>query len=199
MKKGIIMALCVISCAALTACSTGNASGTSAGTSAVQNSSAAENSSDIETEPELPSEEPNSALAIGETCSLGGFDITVDGFSFEDKLNSGEYLAFSPDEGNVYLVTNLTVKNTASEAQTFAPSFSVGQNSIKVNYAGAYEFSGTNLIGLKEDIHDSKLNPLSSISGVYVFSVADEVSQTTDNSLSLVFTIDGETATYTLR
>lgn len=142
--------------------------------------------------------EASSAAAVGDTVSLGGFDITVNSFEFLSKISQSEYLSFKPDDGNVYLSISMSVKNTASEAQTFAPSFSMSKNSIKAIYDGSYEFSGTNLLGYSEDIHDSHINPLSSVNGVYVFSVASEI-ENSDKSLQLKITIDGETITYSLR
>lgn len=142
--------------------------------------------------------EAPAVYAVGDTVSIGGFDVTVNSTEFISEIAQSKYHGFKPDEGNVYLSVSMTVKNTATEAQTFAPIVSTRKESIKAIYDSSYEFSGVNLLGYDEDIHDSHLNPLSSTTGKYVFSVAEEV-ETSGKPLELVITIGEESATYSLR
>lgn len=145
-----------------------------------------ESSSATKSEEESSSEE-NSVeqnFKIGETITTQKWEITVDSVNATEEIKE-DYGGFKADEGNKYVVVNVSVKNIGKEADTFLPSFGLSDDiHAKIMYED-YEFSGTNLLGSDNDIHDAYINPLSTKSGIMAFSLASEIADKT-NELSLV-------------
>lgn len=130
---------------------------------------------------------------IGDTITTEKWEITINSFSTEEKIQNSQYTAFTPDEGNKYVVANLTVKNTSKEAARFMYTYDFDDKwSAKIMYRD-YEFAGSRLLGYDEDLHDTQLNPLTSKTGVLVFSVASDVADKLDE---LTFAIAEGKMTY---
>lgn len=135
----------------------------------------------------------NQAFKIGDLITTKNWEITVDSVEVLSKITT-DYGSFEPDEGNKYVVANVTAKNIGKEASVFFPTVGLKKYiRAKIVY-GDYGFSGTNLIGHSEDMHDSNINPLSIKSGIMAFSVASDVADNTDE-LSLVFSEGSDTYT----
>ena len=114
---------------------------------------------------------------IGDTATLGNWEITFASCEILDKIKSSQFTSFNADEGNKYIVVTLKAKNTGTSADTFLPSFSMGNDvRAKLMYQDTYEFSSANLLGYSEDLHDKHLNPLSSAEGVITFQVAEDAA-----------------------
>ena len=127
---------------------------------------------------------------IGDTVNIDDWEITVNSVEALDKVPNKIYgtveTYFSPEEGNKYVVFNVTVKNIATDSSTFLPIAALGDYvKVKVEYQG-YEFASTNLLGHADELHQSGLNPLSSKTGILAFDIADEVVNNFD-ALKLVF------------
>lgn len=172
MNKWIIsLVLCLAACCTLSAC-TGET--TSSGTPI----NSAEQDVPTESAP-VPSPsatpESDSAFQIGELSTLGNCDISVIGFEFSERID-GDYSYFEPGEGNQFGVVSVSVTNQGTEADTFLPTVSFGDDvTAKILYDSQYEYSSTQLLVYDEDLHDEFLNPLSSASGVIVFELPDAV------------------------
>lgn len=138
------------------------------------------------------------AYNIGDTFSVNGFEVTVDGFDFMDKIATSAYYSFSPDVGNIYAVVSLTVTNKGKSLDTFLPSCPIRDDiRARILFGDEYEFSPVNLLGYDSDLHNCNLNPLSSKSGQIVFEISNTVSTSSD---PLVFSLDGsDTVTVNLR
>ena len=92
-----------------------------------------------------------------------------------------EYGTFSPDAGNKYLVVSISVTNNGKTADTFLPSFGMGDDvQAKLLYGDGYEFSSTQLLGYSKSLHDQTLNPLSTKEGDIAFEIPDSVASATD-------------------
>lgn len=129
--------------------------------------------------------------AIGETCTLDNWEITVSNFEFLPTIENGGY---TPDEGNQYAVVHLTVFNQGKEAESFLPSFSFWVKfSINLIYSDGYEYSPTRLIGYDPDLHSEDINPLSSKDGEIVFEVPQQVIDSTE---PLLLELDGRNKIY---
>ncbi len=145
-----------------------------------------------------PTAEPHNQA--GDTVMLGDWEITLLGCEIPEKVSVNQYLSFKADDGNKYVIVTLTVKNTATTADNFLPSFSMGNDvSAKLLYQGEYEFSATNLLGHSDELHDKTLNPLSTAEGLIAFKVADEAAVLEELELklsqgkeSVVYRLDGE-------
>lgn len=137
---------------------------------------------------------------VGDTVMLGDWEITLSGCEITEKVSVNQYLSFKADDGNKYVIVTLTVKNTATTADSFLPSFSMGNDvSAKLLYQGEYEFSASNLLGHSDELHDKTLNPLSTAEGLIAFEVADEAAVLEELELelslgkeSVIYRLDGE-------
>ena len=153
---------------------------------------------------EADAESESNVYKIGDTAILGDWEITVTSAEFMSEIsdNSYEYFtsAFHPEEGNVFTVVSVTVKNQGQEADTFLPSYPIGnQVSARLKYDnGNYEFNATNLLGYEKDIHDEFLNPLSSKEGIIAFDVVKSASED-DKSLSIEFSAKRESVVFNIK
>lgn len=137
-------------------------------------------------------------LKIGDMItSFSGWEITVDSIEIKDRVADNEYFGYTPDEGNRYVVVNLTVKNVSKDASTFYSSFSFNTVGMKIVYDDKYEYSSSMLITIDNDLHDKTLNPLTSVSGFIAFSVTEE-ALSSDAPLTLKFTHGLKTETYNI-
>ena len=149
-------------------------------------SSDAEPQTNTETDP-LVNESENSNFTLNEASTLGDWEITVTGMEIVNSIQSSQYTEFRPDEGNKYIRVFVTISNNGKSADTFLPSYGIGDDIYTRLYFGdGYEFSSTNLLGYDSDLHDKHLNPLSSASGEIVFTVSDSVA---DSSDELIFSL----------
>lgn len=153
--------------------------------SEAHNSSSGSSGVEDTTTSEATEEAGDAAYNIGDTIQTDNWEITVNSAEAAEKIEN-DFGAYKPDDGNKYIVINVTAKNLGTDANTFLPSFGLASNiGAKLKYK-EYEFSGTNLLGYDEDLHDTHLNPLSSKTGVMAFSVAEEVAEDF-SELHLVF------------
>lgn len=138
-------------------------------------------------------------LVMNTEFSLGDWAITVTGMEFMATIPNGDYMQFTPTEGNQYLVVHAKVTNNGKESDTFLPSFSINDDvTAKVMYGDGYEYSATNLLAYDMGLHDSSLNPLSSKEGVIAFDVPQAVVDSSD-PLSIVFYLNTDSAEVKLR
>lgn len=166
--------------------------------SATSSAPAASEPSASSTEPETPPapvETEPEVYAIGDTVTLNDFEITVNSWEGTKKIASSAYTSFNSDEGSTYVVVSLSVKNVGTSAGVFIASYPIGRDAAtaKVFYQGEYEYSGTNLLGYDEDLHDKHLNPLETESGVLAFSLPDEAAASSD----LTFVLSAGDSKYT--
>ena len=141
-----------------------------------------------------PSPDPN--FHTGETAIIGNWEITVDSFEVKDTIDMSAYTYYTPDEGNKYVVANMTIKNIGTEIDVFCPSFSISNKDVRVKivYQNTYEYSASSLLGCDKELHDDSMNPLTKGSGFIAFSVVEEAI--TANELKLIFTCDDKIAIY---
>ena len=159
----------------------------------IKSVSTEENKSDL---PEETTSPENSAQSLGETVTLDKWEITVNSAEAAERIENSAYTSFTPDEGNVYIVVNVTIKNIDTNSATFLPSFSMNKDIKAKLVYGDYEFSTTNLLGYSEDLHNTTLNPLSSKTGVIAFSVTKEIADL--STLNLVIFNNNESYTFLL-
>lgn len=142
-------------------------------------------------ESDSPSPEPDDAdtYVLGDTITLGNWEITVTDFSFKAELESDySTITYPAGEGNQYGVAYVTVTNTGTEADNFLPTYSFSSKDVraKIYYQDEYEYSGTIILGYSKDLHDSHMNPLTEKTGILAFSVPDSVADD-DGKLVLTF------------
>jgi len=115
-------------------------------------------------------------MALNEPGILGEWKITVTAAQMLDAVKN-TYGSFKPSDGNKYFLVDVTIENTGKNANSFLPSFSVGDDvRAKIVYGDGYEFSATNLLGYSDDLHSTTVNPLSTKSGSIAFEIPDSVA-----------------------
>lgn len=149
-------------------------------------------------EPEEKKEE-ETIYNIGDTATLGTWEISVTNMQIVETVE-GEYSYFTPkEEGNKFVQVFLTANNVGKQAERFLPMVGMRSDiSSKVVFGDGYEFVSTNLIGYTNDIHDSTVNPLSSVTGELVFEVPETVSASEDE-LQLHFEAGKDTLKFKIR
>lgn len=191
-KRAIVFAVMFMCISVISACSGGNSKTTdnnSAGTT-MEKDVKVENESDVakqasQTETaennELNASEEDAVYNIGDSITLKDWEISVTSVQIVDSI-AADYGQFSPnEEGNKYIQVFVTVNNNGKQADSFLPSFGMGDDvTAKVLYGDGYEFSASNLLGYSNEMHDSSINPLSSKSGEIAFDVPESVATSTD-------------------
>ena len=62
--------------------------------------------------PEETKEPEQEIIAIGETIVFDEWEITVNSVEVKESIPISKYTQYTPEEGNVYIVVNTTIKNT---------------------------------------------------------------------------------------
>lgn len=116
--------------------------------------------------------------------ALKDWEISVTSMQIVDSI-AADYGQFSPDEeGSEYVQVFVTVNNNGKEADSFLPSFGIGDDVYaKMFYGDGYEFSASNLLAYSNDLHDSTIIPLSSKTGEIAFAVPELVATSADELL----------------
>ncbi|WP_010272906.1 DUF4352 domain-containing protein [Paenibacillus senegalensis] len=148
-----------------------------------------DNNNEEAEEPETNEEEPGNAneYAVGEMFNIDEWDVTLDSFEFEQKV-SGEFVSSSADEGNKFLILNLTVTNKGTSSRSFIEMF--GGISIKAIYDEKYEYSNSITL-IDGDLAGESVAPLAKLSGFTVLEMPDQVVEATEG-LKLQFKYEGE-------
>ena len=160
-----------------------------AASSEKQPASSAAQSSESKAESEEPEEskepEPETNyLEMGTEGTLGDWGINVKSMEIMDSIKNGDYFSFNPDEGNSYLVVNVSISNNGKTAEDFLPVVALKSDvSVKITYGDGYEFKSTNLLGYDQELHGSNLNPLTSKEGIIAFEVPESVVSSDDEIL----------------
>ncbi|RXZ81142.1 DUF4352 domain-containing protein [Paenibacillaceae bacterium] len=150
-------------------------------------------------EPESdPEPEKTPTSQIGDMINVGDWEVTLESFEFKEEL-SESIMTFSPDEGNVYGVATIKVKNNGGQANTFLPVISSRDDvKLSLKYDEKYDFSYSNMLGLSDQLHMERLNPLSTKSGMVIFTVAEEVKDS-DKPLNLIISFEKNDYIYTIK
>ena len=109
------------------------------------------------------------------------------------------FLGFNPDEGNKYIQVFVSITNNGKSSDTFLPSYGFGNDvRVKLLYGDGYEYSSSVLLGYDNDLHDSHLNPLSSVDKEIAFSVPEKVSSS-EEELLVEFSSGKTSVTFKIR
>lgn len=143
--------------------------------------------------------EEGAPYALGNSTDLKDWSINVTDVKIVDSI-AGSLGSFSPkEESNTYVQVFVTVENTGKTADSFLPSFCIGDDvNAKVLYSDGYEFTASNLLGYTNDLHDSTINPLSSKTGEIVYEIPSEVVNS-EEPLLLQFSSGNDTVAFNLR
>lgn len=201
MKKKCLIAILAAACVLMSSCAlmlspprTSSSSSSEAASQVVSEASPSGETSSVVSEEPAPS-----ALAVGDSCTIGDFEITVSEFKIQRQIEN-TYGYFEADEGNQYLVVSFSATNNGKQAGTLFPSFSLGDDpSATILYGDGYEYSPTGLLGYDDDLHDEVVNPLSSVTGILAFELPDAVVNGTDPLTLQISAGSSSSAEYQLR
>ncbi len=147
------------------------------------------------TDSPTPSPDPDSV----QSDTIGVWEITLDDHYFTDSISINDFMSFTADEGDQYLVVDLTVSNTGKQAETFLPSVYFDTDlQAYLYYDEDYEFSASKLMGLTDDLHDRFFNPLITKSGIIVFAIPESIIDD-EKPLELTFSMGDESVSFDIR
>ena len=176
-KVCFVLAACAVVSAALVGC--GSSSSTEGSGSAATSTAAV--SSNAES-----SAEEVSTVAIGETATIGGWEITVTSVEYASELTpiSQSPVAnntLSASEGNQFAIVNVQVKNISEDLESFLPSTSFVEHTEEtLIYDGKYNYNGRSTEGLISTFNslvDKVVSPLETKTGYIAFDVPNEVAE----------------------
>lgn len=129
---------------------------------------------------------------------LGDWEVTVESFETAEAISAGLLTEHRADEGNLFVIAHLAIKNTGKEAATFFPLVAIGDaTSAKITY-GEYEYSPSTLISMgNDDLHFETLNPLTSAKGIVVFQMPKDVAAS--GELKFVLSNGSQSLTYDIQ
>lgn len=108
---------------------------------------------------------------VGETAVLDNWEITLNTTSFEQSVED-TFFSSSADEGNKFLVLNLSVKNNGTTAEHF--TYLIDGVNVKAYYNEKYEYNSV-LTSIDGDLSSSSVEPLASSEGFVVIEMPDSV------------------------
>ncbi len=158
-----------------------------------------ENESDEQEQEQEQQNESETIYNIGDTANLKDWSITVNDMAILDNIvmDFGQYTPSS--DNNKCLDIFVSVTNNGKSSNSFLSSFPMSDDVIaKVIYGDGYEFTASNLFGYDYDMHDSGINPLSSLTGEIVFSIPEVVANSTE-SLIIRFSCENEKVEFKIR
>lgn len=165
-----------------------------ANTSAETQSDPTSSAEDTSSKDESTNSEANT-FKVGDTVKTDKWEITVKSITSTDEIRI-DYGAYHPDEGEKFVLIELSAKNISKNSETFLPAF-VSSKDIKVTLTYQdYNFIASTVPGYKEDLLGTSLNPLSEKTGIVVFKIASDVADKT-SELKVVFTENKKTYTIT--
>lgn len=178
MKKAfLVLAACAVISAALVGC--GSSSSTESGGLAAPSSAAV--SSNAES-----SAEEASTIAIGETATIGGWEITVTSVEYAPELKAVLSLPMEKDtisasDGNQFVIVNVQIKNIDSSSQMFLPDNPLsGYTQETLIYDGTYEYNGRSTalsLNTFNSVIHKVVSPLETKTGYIAFDVPNEVAE----------------------
>ena len=175
-KVCFVLAACAVVSAALVGC--GSSSSTEGSGSAATSTAAV--SSNAES-----SAEEVSTVAIGETATIGGWEITVTSVEYAPELTpisqSSMAVPIPASDGNQFAIVNVQVKNISEDLESFLPSTSFVEHTEEtLIYDGKYNYNGRSTEGLISTFNslvDKVVSPLETKTGYIAFDVPNEVAE----------------------
>jgi len=147
-----------------------------------------------------PTQEPEPeyhVYEIGETATIGNWEVTLDSFEFTNRVEAGRFY-YSPLDDNTFLYAMFTVTNLGTMPNTFLSRVrgTGGDFSAQVRYgevfgADAFVFGTTNLTSYRDDLERTTTNPLSSTTASITFSIANRAVES-DEPMVIFFVQWGE-------
>ena len=142
--------------------------------------------------------EAAASLVLGETGTIGNWQVTVTGSETAKRVDE-DMMYFEASEGNQYIMIDVAVENTGKQATSFLSMVTLdGDPDAKLIYGDGYEYKPTGLMGSEKELQDTPVNPLEKKDGRITFEVPDTVVES-DEPITLIITNGTDTLNYTIR
>lgn len=142
--------------------------------------------------------EAAASLVLGETGTIGNWQVTVTGSETAKRVDE-DMMYFEASEGNQYIMIDVAVENTGKQATSFLSMVTLdGDPDAKLIYGDGYEYKPTGLMGSEKELQDTPVNPLEKKDGRITFEVPDTVVES-DEPLTLTITNGTDTLSYAIR
>ncbi len=171
-KTFLVLAACAVVSAALVGCgSSSSPESQSVATSSVS-STVVSTIEDVRT------------IAIGETATIGGWEITVTSIEYAPELkaqteNMMGSNTIDAGEGKQFVIVNAQLKNTAENLEMFLPDTPYSEYTKEtLIYDGKYEYSGystASALNIYSSLVHTTVSPLETKTGYIAFAVPNEV------------------------
>ena len=171
-KVFLVLAACAVVSAALVGCgSSSSPESQSVATSSVS-STVVSTIEDVRT------------IAIGETATIGGWEITVTSIEYAPELkaqteNMMGSNTIAAGEGKQFVIVNAQLKNTAENLEMFLPDTPYSEYTKEaLIYDGKYEYSGystASALNIYSSLVHTTVSPLETKTGYIAFAVPNEV------------------------
>ena len=145
-------------------------------------------------------EAPEGLIGCNEEVEIGDWGATMTGYSFEDEWSDG-FLTYSADDGNKYLLVDLTVTNNGTKADTFVTKYYAydGDIEAKIYYQDKYEYQINNFMGsVGDDLSSLSIKPLETKEGSLIFKVPDTVASE-DGSVTMELTLNKDVYNFQIK
>lgn len=145
-------------------------------------------------------EAPEGLIGCNEEVEIGDWVATMTGYSFEDEWSDG-FLTYSADDGNKYLLVDLTVTNNGTKADTFVTKYYAydGDIKAKIYYQDKYEYQINNFMGsVGDDLSSLSIKPLETKEGSLIFKVPDTVASE-DGSVTMELTLNKDVYNFQIK
>lgn len=175
-KVFLVLAACAVVSAALVGC----------GSSSAPESQSAVTSGNVAVSSTVDSTiEEVRTIAIGETATIGGWEITVTSIEYAPELTpisqSSMGVPIPASDGNQFAIVNVQVKNISEDLESFLPSTSFVEHTEEtLIYDGKYNYNGRSTEGLISTFNslvDKVISPLETKTGYIAFDVPNEVAE----------------------
>ena len=125
--------------------------------------------------------------------------VTAKSVGIQSKIRNGKFYVFKPEKGSKFVYVKITVRNNGKKQDTFLPRIGMSDTANMARlYYKDYEYKPTDLLSYKQDLLDTKIDPLKSKTGIIVFELPKKIANKT-NKMTLKIGTDNETIVYSLK
>ena len=172
-KVFLVLAACAVVSAALVGC----------GSSSAPESQSVVTSGNVSSTVDSTIEDVKT-IAIGETATIGGWEITVTSIEYAPELkaqteNMMGSNTIAAGEGKQFVIVNAQLKNTAENLEMFLPDTPYSEYTKEtLIYDGKYEYSGystASALNIYSSLVHTTVSPLETKAGYIAFAVPNEV------------------------
>lgn len=171
-KVCLVLAACAVVSAALVGCGSGSSTESQSVATSSVSSTVVSTIEDVRT------------IAIGETATIGGWEITVTSIEYAPELkaqteNMMGSNTIAAGEGKQFVIVNAQLKNTAENLEMFLPDTPYSEYTKEtLIYDGKYEYSGystASALNIYSSLVHTTVSPLETKTGYIAFAVPNEV------------------------